>query len=81
MSNMFNQKNETMIRNKIKEIQLKRLRQTVNLVYDNVPFYKKKFKELNIKPDDIKNLEDIVKLPLTTKNDLRDNAPFGMMAT
>jgi phenylacetate-CoA ligase len=46
-----------------------------------VPFYQKKFKELKIKPDDIKTLDDIHKLPFTTKEDLRDNAPFGMMAT
>jgi len=81
MSNMFNKKNETMERKKIKELQLKRLKETVHRVYENVPFYKKKFKEINIKPDDIKTLDDITKLPLTTKNDLRDNAPFGMMAT
>jgi phenylacetate-CoA ligase len=49
-------------------------------VYNNVPFYKKKLKELGIMPGDIKRLEDVHNLPLTTKNDLRDNAPFGMMA-
>jgi phenylacetate-CoA ligase len=57
------------------------LKKTVNIVYDNVRFYKEKFKELKITPDDIKTLEDIRKLPFTTKNDLRNNAPFGMMAT
>jgi len=72
---------ETMPRKKIKGLQLKRLRETVHLVYDNVPFYKKKFKELKVTPADIKTLDDVCKLPFTTKNDLRDNAPFGMMAT
>ncbi len=81
MEYIFNKKMETMPRKKIQEIQLKRLRETVHLVYENVPFYKKKFKELKIKPDDIKTLEDIRKLPLTTKNDLRDNMPFGMLST
>ena len=81
MDNIFNKKIETMPRNKIRDLQLKRLKQTVKLVYENVPFYNKKFKELKIKPEDIKTLDDVSKLPFTTKNDLRDNAPFGMMAT
>ncbi len=81
MDHMFNPKIEKISRKKLKEIQLKRLRETVHLVYDNVPFYKKKFKEKGITPDDIKTLDDITKLPLTTKDDLRDNAPYGMMAT
>jgi len=81
MDFMFNKKIETLPRKQIRDLQLKRLKETVHLVYDNVPFYQKKFKELKIKPDDIKTLEDIRKLPFTTKDDLRDNAPFGMMAT
>ena len=81
MDHMFNKRMETMSHKKIKERQLKHLKETVHLVYDNVPFYKKKFKELKITPEDIKTLEDIRKLPFTTKNDLRDNAPFGMMTT
>ncbi len=81
MDFMFDKKNETLPRKKIKELQLKRLKSTVNNVFDNVPFYKKKFKELKITPDDIKTLDDVKKLPFTTKNDLRDNAPFGMMTT
>ena len=70
-----------MPRVKIKELQLKQLKKTVKLVYDNVPFYKNKFKELKITPDSTKTLDDIRKLPFTTKDDLRNNAPFGMMAT
>jgi phenylacetate-CoA ligase len=81
MDFMFDKKIETMPRDKIKELQLKRLRETAHKVYDNVPFYKKKFKELDIKPGDIKRLEDVHKFPFTTKDDLRDNTPFGMMAT
>ena len=63
----------------LKNLQLKRLKETVKRVYDSVPFYQKKFKELNITPDDIKTLDDVQKLPFTTKDDLRDNMPFGML--
>ena len=81
MNFMFNKKMETITKKQIRDLQLKKLKETVHLVYDKVPFYKKKFKELKITPSDIKTLDDIRKLPLTTKNDLRENAPFGMMAT
>jgi len=81
MDHIFNSKIETMPRKKIREVQLKRLKSTVNLIYENVPHYKKKFQEQGIKPGDIKTLEDIKKLPFTTKDDLRMNAPFGLMAT
>ena len=81
MDHIFNSKTETMPRKKIQELQLKRLKKTVHLVYENVPHYKKRFKEQGIKPEDIKTLEDVRKLPFTTKDDLRENAPFGLMAT
>ena len=81
MDNLFNKKMETMSRKKIQEIQLKNLKKTVKNVYENIPFYNKRFKELKITPDDIKTLDDVRRLPLTTKSDLRDNAPFGMMTT
>ena len=81
MDFMYNKKAETLPRKKIKELQLKQLKETVKNVYENVPFYKKKFKELKITPNDIKTLNDIKKLPLTTKDDLRHSAPFGMLST
>ena len=81
MDFIFNSKTETMPRKKIQELQLKRLKKSVHLVYENVPHYKKRFKEQGIKPEDIKTLEDVRKLPFTTKDDLRENAPFGLMAT
>jgi len=81
MDNLFNKKMEMLPRKEIRELQLKRLKETVKKLYENVPFYQNKFKELKIKPTDIKTLEDIRKLPLTTKDDLRNNSPFGMMAT
>ena len=72
---------ETMPRKELKSLQLKRLKETVKRVYDSVPFYQKKFKELDITPEDIKTLDDVQKLPFTTKDDLRDNMPFGMLCT
>ncbi len=76
----FNKKMETISRKKLREIQLERLRIIVNRAYENVPFYRKKFDEHGVKPSDIKSLDDIKKLPFTTKDDLRRNAPFGMSA-
>ncbi len=72
--------NETMSREELEQLQLERLEATLNRVYLNVPFYHKKFKELNIDPDDIRSLADIRKLPFTTKNDLRENYPYGLFA-
>jgi len=81
MDYIFNPKIEKLTRKEIKKLQFKNLKKTIHIVYDNVPFYKKKFKKLKGTPDDIKTLDDICKLPFTTKDDLRHNAPFGMMAT
>jgi phenylacetate-CoA ligase len=79
MDHLFNTKMETVSRKKLQELQLERLQKTVHLVYETVPFYTKKFKELGVKPGDIKTLLDIRKLPVTTKDDLRKNSPFGML--
>ncbi|HIS05861.1 MAG TPA: phenylacetate--CoA ligase [Candidatus Fimenecus stercoravium] len=78
---MFFQKDaETMPRAKIREIQLERLRYTVRYCYENVPFYKKKLDDAGVTPDSIKTLDDIRRIPPTTKADLRDNYPFGLFA-
>ncbi len=78
---MFFQKDaETMPRAKIREIQLERLRYTVRYCYENVPFYKKKLDDAGVAPDSIKTLDDIRRIPPTTKADLRDNYPFGLFA-
>ena len=61
-------------------LQGKRLNKLVNLVYHNVPFYRNKMQEMDLSPDDIQTIEDIVKLPFTTKQDLRDNYPYGLQA-
>jgi len=71
---------ETMPREDLEAIILRRLKATIDRVYTNVPFYRKKFEENNIKPDDIKSLDDLKQIPFTTKQDLRDNYPFGMFA-
>ena len=78
---MFFQKDaETMPRAKIREIQLERLRYTVRYCYENVPFYKKKLDDAGVTPVSIKTLDDIRRIPPTTKADLRDNYPFGLFA-
>ena len=79
MDQMFNKKMETISREKLHELQLKQLKQTVKRVYEQVPFYTAAFKKKGVTPADIKTLDDIQKLPFTTKNDLRDNMPFGML--
>lgn len=71
---------ETLSRDKLLEIQSERLKKLVKYVYENVPFYRRKFEEKGITPDDIKDVRDIHKLPFTTKLDLRDNYPFGLFA-
>lgn len=62
------------------DLQGKRLHKLVTLVYHNVPFYRNKMQEMDVSPDDIRTIEDIVKLPFTTKQDLRDNYPYGLQA-
>jgi phenylacetate-CoA ligase len=77
---IWNKKCETMSRNDLKELQLKKLKKLVRYEYDNVKFYRDKLDALGVKPSDIKKLEDIRKLPFTSKDDLRDNYPFGLFA-
>jgi len=71
---------ECMDRGTLQEIQLKRLVETVKRVYTSVPYYRKKMQELGLIPEDIKDLSDLQKLPFTTKQDLRDNYPYGLFA-
>ena len=76
-SPFFNPDIETMPRQELEQLQLERLKSTVkHCMYS--PFYQEKFKELGITPDDIKTLDDVRKLPFTTKEDLRENYPFGI---
>ena len=76
-SDYFNPEVETMSEDGLKALQLERLQKTVRHCM-NSPFYQQKFKELGITPDDIKTLDDVQKLPFTSKEDLRENYPFGL---
>lgn len=77
---MFNIEFETLPREALEAIQLRRLQATLERVYATVPFYRQKFQEAKVAPSDIKSLEDLRRLPFTYKKDLRDNYPFGMFA-
>jgi phenylacetate-CoA ligase len=72
---------ETMQKDEMRQLQLKRLKKTAASVYENVPFYNKKFKELGVSPENIDSVNDITNLPVTKKPDLRANYPFGLFAT
>ncbi len=73
-------KEETLSREEIEKIQLERLKETVSRVYEKVPPYRKKMDDAGIRPEDIKSLKDLAKLPFVTKQDMRDNYPFGLFA-
>ena len=74
---MYLHKEETLNRAEIEQLQLERLQQTVKHCM-NSTFYKKRFEENGLTPDDIQSLDDLQKIPFTTKQDLRDNYPFGI---
>lgn len=71
-------KEETLPRKEMEELQLIRLQETVRRIYKKVSAYREKMDEAGIKPEDVKNLGDLKKLPFTNKKDLRDNYPFGL---
>jgi len=77
---IFNEEFETLPREALEALQLKRLQQVAERVYHTVGFYKRAFDEAGVYPDDIKRLDDIKKLPFTVKQDLRDNYPFGLFS-
>ena len=81
INKMWNSRIEKINSNELKNLQLKRLKNIVKYVYEKNSFYKKRFKELQVRPEDIKSLEDIEKLPYLTKGDLRDYYPFGLVCT
>jgi len=80
VNRVYNPEIEAMDRSKLAEIQLERLKETVKRCEEMVPFYRMKMRELELDWKDIKSLDDVVKLPFTTKDDLRENYPFGMFA-
>lgn len=77
---IWNQNKECMSTDEMRALQGRRLHKIVKYVYHNVPFYRNKLQQMDVTPDDIRSIEDIHKLPFTTKQDLRDNYPFGLQA-
>lgn len=77
---IWDKQHECMDRKALQELQLARLQQTVERVYNKVPFYREAFDKIGVKPEDITSLQDVRKLPFTTKAALRDNYPYGLFA-
>jgi phenylacetate-CoA ligase len=77
---IWDRKTECMPREEIEQLQLERLQSTLNRVYRNVAFYKKRFDRLKIGPDEIQSVQDLAQFPLTMKEDLRESYPYGMFA-
>ena len=71
---------ETTSRDEIAALQFERMKWSLRHAYENAPFYRKRFDEAGVHPDDLVSLADLAKFPFTTKADLRDNYPFGMFA-
>lgn len=80
MTEYFNIGIECATREVLKKIQSDRLKKIVNTCYERIPLYRKRFDEMGLRPEDIKSIDDIDKLPFTTKQDLRDTYPFGLVA-
>ena len=78
MGKYFSKEIETASRETLENIQSERLVKTVKRVYDNVPAYRKRMDEIGLKPEDIRSIKDLSKLPFTYKQDLRDNYPYGL---
>jgi phenylacetate-CoA ligase len=77
---LWNDEFETLPREAIESLQLKRLQQTVQRVYATVPYYRESFRKAGVTPDSIKSLDDLRRLPFTLKQDMRDNYPYGLFA-
>ena len=80
MQTMRDPQHEMMPRPELEELQLRRLQGKVRQLYETVPFYRRSMREAGVTPDSIKSLSDLAKLPFTTRQDLRDNYPFGLLA-
>ena len=76
----WNKEMECIDQDSRREKQLENLAKVAETVYSNVPFYKDKFDKAGVKPRDIQELEDIEKLPFTTKDELRQTYPYGLLA-
>lgn len=80
MANYFNEEFETLPRAALEALQLKRLQSVVARVYANVPFYRQSFDKVGVRPEDVKSLAGLQRLPFTTKQDMRDSYPYGLFA-
>ncbi|HAQ63759.1 MAG TPA: phenylacetate--CoA ligase [Ruminococcaceae bacterium] len=80
MGNYYQKEIECMSREDMKKLQSEKLVNSVKRVYENVPFYKRKMDEKGVTPNDIKSIDDLYKLPFITKDDLRDEYPYGLLA-
>lgn len=80
VAGIWSPESETMGRERLRELQLARLQDTIRRVNNSVPCYREKFAEAGLIPDDIRSLDDLCRLPFTTKEDLRQNYPYGMFA-
>ena len=79
-TNVILDREETMSRDELEALQLSRLQHTVAYAYERVPLYKRKFDDAGIHPNDLRELSDLGNFPFTTKDDLREEYPFGMFA-
>jgi phenylacetate-CoA ligase len=77
---IWNKTFECMTRDEMRSCQSRRLVDMVERIYHNVPFYRNRMQELGLHPEDIHTIDDLKLLPFTTKQDLRDNYPFGLFA-
>lgn len=80
MKQYYQQEIETMPLEKLQELQSERLMEQVQYVYDRVAFYREKMNEAGVRPEDIHGIQDLHKLPFITKDDLRDQYPYGLLA-
>ncbi len=77
---IWNDEFETLPREALESLQAKRLQQVAERVYATVPFYRQQFDKNGVKPEKIKSLDDLQRLPFTLKQDMRDNYPYGLFA-
>jgi phenylacetate-CoA ligase len=77
---LWNDEFETLPREAMESLQLKRLQQTLQRVFATVPYYRESFRKAGVTPDSVKSLDDLRRLPFTLKQDMRDNYPYGLFA-
>ena len=77
---IWNDEFETLPREVLESLQVKRLKQVAEHVYSTVPFYRQQFDKSRVRPEQIKSLDDLQRLPFTLKQDMRDNYPYGLFA-